>query len=62
MPGTLWSRSLVCVQIWGMGLSVTVHGQLRRRRLLRLDVERVLVAVGVLGVLATVAIALWGPG
>jgi hypothetical protein len=39
---------------------VTVPGHMRRRLLPRLDVERVLILVGGLGVLATVAVALWG--
>jgi hypothetical protein len=44
----------------GWGVVVTVPGYLRRRRLLHLDLEHVLVMIGALGVLATVAVALWG--
>jgi hypothetical protein len=39
---------------------VTVPDHIRRRRLLRLDVEHALILIGALGVLATVAMALWG--
>jgi hypothetical protein len=39
---------------------VTAPGDIRRRMPPRLDVEHVLILVGALGVLATVAVALWG--
>ena len=32
-----------------------------RRRLPRLDLEHVLIVIGAIGVLASVAVALWGP-
>jgi hypothetical protein len=38
---------------------VTVPGHNRRRLLLRLDLEHVLILIGVLGVLAAVAVVLW---
>jgi hypothetical protein len=41
---------------------VTVHGHIRRRRLYRFDLDHVLIAVGGLGVLAAVVVALWGTG
>ena len=37
-----------------------MHGHIRRR-LLRLDVEHLLIVIGAVGVLAAVAVALWGP-
>ena len=39
---------------------VTMHGHMRRR-LPHVDLEHVLIVIGVLGVLAAVAVALWGP-
>ena len=39
---------------------MTVPGHLRRRWLPRLDVEHALILIGAFGVLATVAVALWG--
>jgi hypothetical protein len=39
---------------------VTVPDHIRRQRLPHLDLERVLILIGALGVLATVLVALWG--
>lgn len=44
----------------GMGRLVTVPGHIRRHRLPRLDLERALILIGVIGVLAAVAVVLWG--
>jgi hypothetical protein len=44
----------------GMGQLVTVPGHIRRRWLARVDFERALVLIGAIGVLATVAVLLWG--
>jgi hypothetical protein len=44
----------------GMGRLVTVPGHIRRRWLPRADLEHALILIGALGVLATVAILLWG--
>jgi hypothetical protein len=49
------------VDIEGWGRLVTVPGQVRRRVLPRLDFEHVLIVIGALGVLAAVAVAVWGP-
>lgn len=43
-----------------MGRVVSVPGHIRRRVLPRVDLERVLILIGAIGVLATVAVALWG--
>jgi len=48
------------VDIEGWGPVVTVPGHIRRRLVPRLDLEHVLVLIGAIGVLATVAVALWG--
>ena len=39
---------------------MTVPGQVRRRVLPHIDLEHALILIGALGVLATVAVALWG--
>jgi len=39
---------------------VTVPGHMKRRVLPHLDLERALIVIGAIGVLATVAVALWG--
>jgi len=44
----------------GGGGVVTMHGH-TRRRLPHLDLEHVLIIIGVVGVVAAVAVALWGP-
>jgi len=44
----------------GVGRVVSVPGHIRRRVLPRLDLEHVLVLIGAIGVLATIAVALWG--
>jgi len=42
-----------------MNAAVTVPGQFRRRLLPHLDFERVLILIGIVGVLAAVVVALW---
>ena len=44
----------------GWGVVVTVPGHVRRRWLARVDFERALVLIGAFGILAAVAVALWG--
>ena len=44
----------------GMGRLVTVPGHVRRRWLPRLDLEHALIAIGAIGVLAAIAVVLWG--
>ena len=39
---------------------MTVPGQIRRRWLHQLDLEHALVLIGALGILATLAVLLWG--
>jgi hypothetical protein len=43
-----------------MGRLVTVPGHLRRRWLARVDFEHALIVIGAVGVLATIAVLLWG--
>jgi hypothetical protein len=50
----------VKVRRGGWGFVVTALGHLRRRRQPRVDLEHVLIAIGALGVIAAVAVALWG--
>ena len=45
----------------GGGAVVTMHGGHVRWKWARIDLDRALVVIGALGVLAAVAIALWGP-
>ena len=47
----------VDIEEWGRVVTVPGH---MRRRLPRLDLEHILVLIGAAGVLATVAVALWG--
>lgn len=39
---------------------MTVPGHIRRRYPRRLDVERVLILIGAIGIVLAVAVALWG--
>ena len=53
-------RSLVVVDSEGMGQLVTVPGHIRQRWPHQLGLEHALILVGALGVLATIAVLLWG--
>jgi hypothetical protein len=60
MTGTASSAFTEWVDSKGWGVVVTVPGHPRGRWLSRLDLERLLILIGAVGVLATVAVALWG--
>ena len=60
MTETPRSTFTIWVDTEGMGRVVTVPGDIRRRWLPRVDLEHALVLIGVIGVLATVAVLLWG--
>jgi hypothetical protein len=60
MTGVPTPTFTVCVDIEGMGRLVTVPGHMRRRWLPRVDIEHALIVIGAIGVLATVAVLLWG--
>ena len=60
MTETPRSTFTIGVDTEGMGRLVTVPGHIRRRWLPRVDLEHALIVIGAIGVLATVAVLLWG--
>jgi len=60
MTDTPAATFTICVDSEGMGRLVTVPGHIRRRWMARVDFEHALIVIGAIGVLATVAVLLWG--